>query len=79
MPHPLIGNLEELPLAELHSKFNELSKKLFAAYKMGMSDVVPQLQNIIQDYQYEITRRSNKEMVEMMEKNPNFKNIIDIN
>lgn len=79
MSHPLIGNLDAMSLEELNTKFNDLSKKMSMAYRMGKDDVIMQMQIIMQDYQYEIARRNEKALAEVMDKTAEFKNIIDIN
>jgi len=76
--HPLIGDLSEMTDAILHEKFNDLSKRLNAAYRMGYGDAARQLQMFMNDYQAEINRRNEKMMAAMASKNPEFKNIIDV-
>lgn len=76
--HPLIGDLTKLTDDELTNKTNELSKRLNQAYRMGYGDAVQQLQMFLYSYQAEQLRRNEKLMQEMAEKNPQFKNIIDI-
>ena len=78
MPHPLVSNLTELSTEELYAKFSDLNKKLNTAYRIGMGDAIQQLQMIREDYQAEITRRDQKALAELLEKNPNFKDSIDI-
>ena len=53
--HPLTPNLRELTDEELLSKINELYKKLRIAY--SNPPVYAQLQNIMDDYQFEQKRR----------------------
>lgn len=79
MPHPLLNNLTELSNEELYAKFAELNKKLSSAYRLGMGEAVFQLNMIREDYQYELDRRSRKELEDLVAKSPDFKNIIDIN
>ena len=79
MPHPLLNNLTELSTDELYTKFAELNKKISSAYRLGMGDAIQQLNMIREDYQFEINRRSQKELEDLLAKNPDFKNSIDIN
>ena len=80
--HPLSSDLSKLSDEEVASKFNELSKRLGQAYRSGPSQVIPQIQMLMQDYQEELNRRKQKLMKEMEERanknGKNFKNIIDI-
>lgn len=76
--HPLLTGLTEMTDTVLQEKMNELSKKLNAAHRMGYSDAARQLQMIINDYNEEISRRNAKKMAELADKNPEFKNIIDV-
>lgn len=76
--HPLLTGLTEMTDTVILDKFNELSKKLNAAHRMGYSDAARQLQMIMNDYQEEINRRNAKKMSDLADKNPEFKNIIDV-
>ena len=80
--HPLSPDLSKLTDEEVASKFNELSKRLGQAYRSGPSQIVPQIQMLMQDYQQELGNRQQKlmkEMEERAEKNgKGFKGIIDI-
>ena len=80
--HPLSPDLSKLTDEEVSSKFNELSKRLGQAYRSGPSQIIPQIQMLMQDYQQEIANRQQKLMKEMearAEKNgKGFKGIIDI-
>lgn len=53
--HPLTPNLRELTDEELLGKINEIYKKLRIAY--NNPPVYAQLQNIMDDYQFEQKRR----------------------
>lgn len=53
--HPLTPNLRELSDEELLEKINEIYKKLRIAYNNPA--VFAQLQNIMDDYQFEQKRR----------------------
>jgi hypothetical protein len=80
--HPLAPDLSTLSDDELSKKFNDLNKRLGQAYRSGPSQIIPQIQMLMQDYQTEISRRQQKLMQEMeqrAEKNgKGFKGIIDI-
>ncbi|HET8688587.1 MAG TPA: hypothetical protein VFM18_18390 [Methanosarcina sp.] len=78
MGHPLAPDLTKLSMEELNQKYGELMKRLTAAYRMGQTDAVYQLQMLLEDYRNEIAER-NRKLIEDMEKNSkNFKGIIDI-
>ena len=80
--HPLSPDLSTLTDDEVARKFNELSKRLGQAYRSGPSQIIPQIQMLMQDYQQELGNRQTKlmkEMEERAEKNgKGFKGIIDI-
>ena len=78
MPHPLVGDLTVLTDDELRSKFNELYSKMNQAYRLGYGDAVHQMQMIFDDYKYELDKRNQKLMDEMVAKTGKYKNIIDI-
>jgi len=77
--HPLAPNLSDLTDDELHKKFGELQKRYGQAYRFGPQSIIPQLQMLMQDYQYEINLRNQKQLEELNKsasKGP--KGIIDI-
>lgn len=76
--HPLGSNLSELSDDELQKKYGDLQKRWAQAYKFGPAGVIPQLQMLIEDYQYEIQTRGRKQMEEMMKNQKGPKGIIDI-
>jgi len=80
--HPLAPDLSKLTDEEVANKFNELSKRLGQAYRSGPSQVIPQIQMLMQDYQAELSRRQEKLMKDMEERasknGKGFKGIIDI-
>jgi hypothetical protein len=76
--HPLTPDLSKVNIEELNKKYGDLLKRITYAYRIGQSQMVGQLQLLMQDYQEEISNR-NRQALEDMEKNSkNFKNIIDI-
>ena len=58
--HPLTPDLSNLTDEELYNKRNELQNRLGYAYRAGYSDMVNQLNMLIQDYMLEIERRNQK-------------------
>ena len=76
--HPLTPDLTQLTDADLNKKHSELTSKLTQAYRFGNSQLVYQLQMVMEDYTMEINRRQQKLMEELTKTNKEFKNIIDI-
>mgnify|MGYP003705544383 CR=1 FL=1 len=66
--HPLINDLSKFSDDELHSKLSELNKRFVQAYRIGPTQIIPQLQMLIEDYNAEVGRRNAKKMQEMAEK-----------
>jgi hypothetical protein len=78
MGHPLTPDLSKMNMEDLTNKFNELNKRLNAAFRMGKSDMVGQLQLLLQDYKAELDNRQRAQMEEMMNSFDKYKKIIDI-
>ena len=76
--HPLTPDLSKLTLDELNQKYSDLLKRTTAAYRMGSSDMIYQLQMLMEDYQNEIQVRNAKALQDMEKNSKQFKNIIDI-
>lgn len=80
--HPLGTDLTKFSDDELNKKYGELQKRITQCYKFGPMDLVPQLQMLIDDYQFEIQARNRKLMDEMAKKaeakGKGFNGIIDI-
>lgn len=76
--HPLTPDLSNLTLEELQAKYNELTKKYSQAQRVGSWALMGQAAMIIEDYKMEISRRQQKLLDDINNKNNNFKNIIDI-
>jgi len=78
MYHPLAPDLSGLSNDDLLKKYNELSQKLGIAYRTGSGSVIQQMQMVLEGYKEELRRRQEKMLADATNKNPNFKNIIDI-
>lgn len=76
--HPLVPDLSNLSTEDLHKKYNELTKKLNQAYRVGPAGAIPQMHMILENYRYEMDVRNRKIIEEMEAKNDKFKGIIDI-
>ena len=76
--HPLAPDLSKLTEEELQQKRGELQNRLMTSYRMGNSDLVTQLQLLLQDYDMEIQTRNQRLMDQMSKANKNFGNIINI-
>ena len=76
--HPLAPNLSEMSDIELQKKHSELITRLNHAYRYGQTQMVQQVQMIMEDYQSEITRRQQKILEDTLNKNDKFSGIIDI-
>lgn len=76
--HPLAPNLTSLSDEELHSKRAELQNRLNFSFRSGYSDLVGQLQMLLQDYDMEIQARNQRMLANLQKNNKNFGNIINI-
>lgn len=77
MVHPLAPDLSKLNNDELLAKYNELNKKFMMAHRTGSGSIVGQMAMLLDDYRNELRVRQEKLLADA-NKNPNFKNIIDI-
>lgn len=75
--HPLVNDLSNLSNEELHSKYNELIKKVGIASRTGSQSVVGQMYMVLDEYKNEINKRQSK-LLDDITKNSSLKNIIDI-
>lgn len=66
--HPLLGSLAGLTDDELQNKLAELNKRFMQAYRGGATQIIPQLQMLIGDYNAEIAKRNAKKMEELQAK-----------
>jgi hypothetical protein len=57
MFHPLQQDLSGLTDSEIESKLQELSKKYFAAQRMGSIDLLTQVSTFVNIYRNELSRR----------------------
>jgi hypothetical protein len=76
--HPLGSNLSELSTDELHTKYGELQKRYMQAYRFGPTSVIPQLAMLMEDYNYEISLRNQKQLDELNKNSKGPKGMIDI-
>jgi len=76
--HPLAPDLTNLTLEELTTKYNELTKRMMQAQRLGNGNLLYQIGMLMENYKAEIWQRQQK-LLEDADKKGNFKNIIDIN
>jgi hypothetical protein len=76
--HPLTPDLTKLPDEELHKNHSNLQNKLTFAYRMGQSDMVGQLQLVLEDYAREVERRNLKAFDDASKNGRNYQDKIDI-
>jgi hypothetical protein len=76
--HPLTPDLSKVNIEDLNKKYGDLLKRITYAYRIGQSQMVGQLQLLMQDYQDEISNRNQQALADMEKNSKNFKNIIDI-
>ena len=76
--HPLGSNLSGLSTDELHTKYSELQKRYMQAYRFGPTSVIPQLSMLIEDYNYEISLRNQRQLEELNKNSKGHKGMIDI-
>ena len=60
MEHPLIGNLEDLTIDQLHEKVTELNKKLSIAYRTGNAHLCNQIRMAIESYQTKLKEKEDE-------------------
>jgi hypothetical protein len=66
--HPLLSNLQNLNDDDLQKKLSELNNRYMQAFRSGSSQLIPQLQMLIEDYRAEVARRNAVKMQELQEK-----------
>lgn len=57
MFHPLQEDLSKYSDTEIENKLNELSRKYFAAQRLGSSDLLTQLSVFVNIYRQELSKR----------------------
>ena len=79
MNHPLTGNLRDFSDSDLQKKITELGKRLTFAHQTGNSQMIGQLEMLMNDYREESSRRSRKQMEAMQENNgKDWDDLIDV-
>jgi hypothetical protein len=78
MWHPLAPDLADFSNDELMTKYNELNTRWIQANRSGSVSILGQMSLLLETYKYEISKRHNKMLEEASNRNPSFKNIIDI-
>ena len=58
--HPLAPDLSKLTDEELHTKHAELTNRLMFAYRMGQTQLIGQMQLLLDDYATEVATRNQK-------------------
>lgn len=76
--HPLAPDLSKLNDDELQTKILDLQGKLAFAYRMGHTDLVLQMQLLLDDFIYEQQKRNQKMLEDLQKNNKNFADKIDI-
>ena len=77
--HPLAGNLRDFSDSDLQKKITELGKRLVFAHQTGNSQMIGQLEMLMNDYREESSRRSRKQMEAMQENNgKDWDDLIDV-
>ena len=62
--HPLVGDLSHLKDGELENKINELSKKYFSTYNVGVRE---QIVSLLDTYKEELNNRRRAEYEKMIQ------------
>ena len=78
MWHPLAPDLTNFSNDELMTKYNELNTRWIQANRAGSISVLGQMSLLLETYKQEIAKRHTKMLEEASNRNPSFKNIIDI-
>ena len=66
--HPLAPDLTKLTDEELHTKHAELTNRMMFAYRMGQTQLISQMQLLLDDYATEVAKR-NQKMLDSTSKN----------
>lgn len=70
--------LHEVSEEELHKKHGELLKKMMQARRLGYTEVIFQIQSIIDHYEEEIRRRNYEKLDKLRKDGVDVKDYIDI-
>lgn len=76
--HPLAPDLTTLTDDELHKKHGELQEKLIFSYRMGHTNLIMQMQLLLDDYKIEINKRNQKMLDDAAKSGRSFQDKIDI-
>jgi len=76
--HPLCPDLSKLTDDQLQEKIVNLQKRFMQAMHYGPAAAMTQIQMMLEDYQFELNRRQEKIMEELMKNNKKFTDIINI-
>ena len=78
MAHPLAPDLSTYTDDELHKKHAELQNRLMFAYRMGHTQMIGQMQLLLDDYAVEVAKRNQKLLNDMNKHGRNMQDKIDI-
>lgn len=76
--HPLSPDLTQLTDDELHRKHADIIQRITFAYRMGHTQMIQQLQMLLEDYNYEIQKRNQKMLEEVAKSGRNYQDKINI-
>jgi hypothetical protein len=76
--HPLTPDLTGLTDEELHKRHSDLQNKLMFSYRMGQSELVGQMQLVLEDYAMEVQRRNQKAFDDAAKSGKNYQDKINI-
>lgn len=76
--HPLAPDLTKFSDDELHKKRSELNNRLLFAYRMGHTQMIMQLQLLLEDYNNEVMKRNQKLLDDASKNGRNYQDKIDI-
>lgn len=76
--HPLTPDLSQLTDVELEEAYTNLQRRFVQSTKIGPSGIIHQIAMLMEDYMWELNRRRQAQLEELMKNNKNFKDKIDI-
>jgi hypothetical protein len=74
--HPLIEDLSKINDQELFKKISELTNYLTQSYRLGNYSIVGQIHMLLDEYNAEASRRHQKTLEEVTNKNESLKDLI---